>query len=346
MVAALMTEIKMQSAYLKGREVETIYFGGGTPSAIAPEEIDQLLEVVNKHFKVAPGAEITLEANPDDINADTLRSWKQSGINRLSIGVQAFQEEILKAWNRSHSAEQGKAAIQLAQDTGIENITADLIYGDAGLSDEAWQENILQLTGLGIPHISSYALTVEQNTALFHHIKTGKTKSPDDDQAARQYVILQSMLQAAGFDQYEVSNFAQPGFESKHNQSYWLGKHYLGIGPSAHSYDGVSRQWNVSNNAKYIQAIQSGELVFEKEVLTDEQKYNELVMTGLRTKQGIDIKRLKSLGSRFVKYLEKQAGTYLEQNQMMSLASGNIALVPSAYFLSDGIAAELFYSDK
>jgi oxygen-independent coproporphyrinogen-3 oxidase len=236
--------------------VNTIYFGGGTPSVIPPADIESILNAVSNNFPISPDAEITLEANPDDINREVVLEWKSIGINRLSIGIQALQDDLLKAWNRSHSAVQARQVIALAQQNGFDNITADLIYGGAGLTDKDWRENIQFLVDSGIPHISCYALTVEAGTALAYQIEKGKVIAPDDEQGNRQYAILQEMLSKAGFQQYEVSNFSKPGMESKHNTSYWSGTHYLGLGPAAHSFNGVTRQWNIPNNIKYIDALQ------------------------------------------------------------------------------------------
>jgi oxygen-independent coproporphyrinogen III oxidase len=344
LVAALLKEIEMQKEYFGGEVIETIYFGGGTPSALPPEDIEGILENIRKHHTVSPDAEVTLEANPDDINTEIVSAWKASGINRLSIGIQAFQDKLLHKWNRSHSAAQALASVSLVQEMGIENITADLIYGGPGLSDEDWISNIQRLIDSGILHISSYALTVETGTALFHQIQKGKSVLPDDDQANRQYAILQSMLAANGFEQYEVSNFAKPGKESKHNRSYWSGEYYLGIGPSAHSYNGISRQWNVSNNIKYIQTLAEDVIPFEKEELTDIQRYNEIVMTGLRTSKGIDMERIHKLGEKFTTYLDQQIRVFEGRGQVTKNDTGNWVLKPEYYFFADGMAAELFYT--
>ncbi len=360
----MIVEIGLQPGYLGGQVLETIYFGGGTPSALPFEDIAIILQEIRRGHIVSDHVEITLEANPDDVTTANVAAWKSIGINRLSIGIQAFQDDLLKAWNRSHSSAQALDAIELVQKGGIENITADLIYGGPGLSDEDWIANIQRLLDSGIPHISSYALTVETGTALFHQIEKGKSTLPDDDQANRQYAILQNMLAANGFLQYEVSNFAKPGFESKHNRSYWSGAHYLGIGPSAHSFNGTSRQWNISHNVKYIQSLQIGLVPFEKEELTEIQQYNELVMTGLRTSRGIDMERMAMLGERFVNYLNKEISQgvvanyaqregyaqqddnaeqegYAEQNEI-----GNWVLKPEYLFFADGIAADLFMNKE
>ena len=343
MISAMVREVEMQSGYLEGQEIETIYFGGGTPSALPVEDIRLLLDSIRKFSHVSHAPEITLEANPDDITAENLEMWKADGINRLSIGIQAFQDTLLTAWNRSHDAGQALKAIGLAQEAGFDNITADLIYGGPGLSDEDWILNIQRLIDSGIPHISSYALTVEAGTALHHQIEKGKSKPTDDDQANRQYAILQEMLAANGFLQYEVSNFGKEGFESRHNRSYWSGAHYLGIGPSAHSFNGVSRQWNVANNVRYIQSIADGVIPSEREELTEAQRYNELVMTGLRTSMGIDMQRVHALGGEYLKYLEDTIKDYVDAGQVFKNAFGNWALKPEYLFFSDGIAADLFF---
>ena len=353
MIQAMVKELGLQRHYLNAQEIETIYFGGGTPSALPAEDIQWLLQTIRMHHGVAGDLEITLEANPDDITEQNVKAWKSAGINRLSIGIQAFQDDLLKAWNRSHNAAQALEAIELAQEGGIKNITADLIYGGPGLSDEDWISNIQRLIDSGIPHISSYALTVETGTALSHQIEKGKSIAPDDDQANRQYAILQNMLSANGLIQYEISNFARTGFESKHNRSYWSGAHYLGIGPSAHSYKGSSRQWNISNNLKYIKALQEELVPFEKEELTPIQQYNELVMTGLRTSRGIDIGRMQLLGEEFITYLNDQiyqgvVANYAEREnfgqQFDKNELGNWVLKPEYLFFADGIAAELFFA--
>ena len=344
LIKAIKQETELQSGYLEGQDISTIYFGGGTPSAIHAPDIELILNSIRNNFEVSPNVEITLEANPDDIHIEILREWKSIGINRLSIGIQALQENLLIAWNRSHSAEQAKTVIGLSQQMGFENITADLIYGGASLTDEDWKENIQFLVDSGIPHISCYALTVEPGTALAWQIDKGKVIAPDDEQGNRQYAILQEMLSKAGFEQYEVSNFSLPGMESKHNTSYWAGLHYLGLGPSAHSYNGISRQWNIPNNIKYIDALQQGVVPFEIEELTPEQQFNELVMTGLRTSFGIDAKRVDELGVQFSQYLENEIAHH--QHQLYKTKTGNWALKPEHYFFADGIAADLFIAGE
>ena len=350
----MIRELGIQSGYLEDQAIETIYFGGGTPSAIPEEEINMIIGTIRNSFVVRPDAEITLEANPDDISMESLEAWKKMGIKRLSIGLQSFQDDLLKSWNRSHTSIQAKKAITLAHEAGFENITADLIYGGSGLTDKDWIENIRYLVDTGIPHVSCYALTVESGTALAYQIKKGKVIAPDDEVSNRQYSILQSILRLSGYEQYEVSNFAKPGWKSKHNTNYWSGVHYLGIGPSAHSFNGISRQWNISNNGQYIQSIENGIVPFEKEMLTEIQLYNELVMTGLRTSPGIDAGRVEKLGDRFSSYLDDQVHSLIEKNQreiagdtpIIKNETGNWMLKPEYYFFADGIAADLFYEEK
>lgn len=349
MIGAMVKEIAMQAAYLDGQEIETIYFGGGTPSALPIADLQMILDAIGTYHQIIADSEITLEANPDDINIGSVSQWKEAGINRLSIGIQAFQDDLLAAWNRSHNAQQAMTTIAIAQQAGINNITADLIYGGPGLSDEDWISNIQRLIDAGIPHISSYALTVETGTALHHQIEKGKSMVPDDDQANRQYAILQEMLTANGILQYEISNFAKPGFESRHNRSYWSGAHYLGIGPSAHSYNGDSRQWNVSNNVRYIQSIMTGVIPIEMEVLTETQRFNELVMTGLRTSMGIDLKRVGEIGTKYLDYLEEKIRQYSGAetgDRFIKNDAGNWMLKKEYLFFADGIAAEMFYDPK
>ena len=342
LVNALEKEVQLQAHYLQGQTIDTIYFGGGTPSALPPEDIERIFTAIVSSQAVSSNAEITLEANPDDITIENLVAWKHIGINRLSIGIQAFQENLLAAWNRSHTANQALEVIPLAQSQGFHNISADLIYGGQGLTDEEWINNLQKLIDLDVPHISAYALTVETGTVLAHHIRKGKAKAPDDEQSNRQFSMMQSILKESGYEQYEVSNFAKRGFHSRHNKSYWSGEHYLGIGPSAHSFNGISRQWNVANNIKYTHALQHDIIPFEREELSDTERYNELVMTGLRTAAGIDPGRIKKLGAFFESYLKESVKPLIEQNKIFETEQGNYALKSEFYFFADGIAAELF----
>jgi len=270
-------------------KIETIYFGGGTPSLLAESEIGDILDAIQKNYHVDDNAEITLEANPDDINSEKLLAWKKSGINRLSIGIQSFVDRDLIWMNRAHNAEQALKSIVLAKDAGFDNFSIDLIFGTPGLPDDEWQKNIAMAVDLDIPHISSYALTVEPKTALQKMIELKKKENTDNEAQARQFVILMNTLRKAGYEHYEISNFAKPGYRSRHNSSYWKGEKYIGIGPSAHSFNGNERSWNKANNMIYIKSVQQNIIPFEKEILTETQKLNEYVMTSLRTMEGMDL---------------------------------------------------------
>lgn len=317
--------------------VETVYFGGGTPSILRSEEINELLKQVNAHFNVTVNAEITLEANPDDINEANLQAWKASGINRLSIGVQSFFEEDLQWMNRAHNATQAFNNVQLAIQS-FDNITIDLIYGVPGLSNERWLQNIETAVGLGIPHLSCYALTVEPRTPLDKLIRNNKKPDVNSEHQADQFLMLMDRLQEAGYEHYEISSFARPGYRSRHNSSYWQGKNYVGIGPGAHSYNGAGRSWNVANNQKYIDSVGEGLIPCEKEELTETQKLNEYIMTALRTMEGIDLKKLKTGDQRF---LTDASHEYILKGHVI-LTDDRLRLTREGKLFADGIAAELF----
>ena len=274
MVKAICKEAELRSTYLS-EKIETIYFGGGTPSLSTKLEVSSTIEKMKELFEVGADAEITLEANPDDITEENVLGWKEAGINRLSIGIQSFFEDDLQWMNRAHSASQAFQCIELVQSYGFNNITIDLIYGTPYLDDKKWEQNIRTALSLNIPHLSCYALTVEPKTALAKMIATHKSADVDADKQARHFLILTEQLAAAGFEQYEISNFSLPGFRSRHNSSYWQGKPYLGLGPSAHSFNGKSRQWNIANNALYLKSVEEGIIPFEEEVLTESQQLNE-----------------------------------------------------------------------
>lgn len=277
----------------KEEKIETIYFGGGTPSLLSQLEIQRLLSVIMEKYNVENDAEITLEANPDDITFEKLSEWKSAGINRLSIGIQSFKERDLVWMNRAHNAGQALACIQLARKADFDNFSIDLIFGIPGLSDEEWKENVQKVIDLQVPHIACYALTVEPKTALQKMVALKKKEDVDSDAQAVQYSILMKMMRDAGYEHYEISNFAKPDFRSRHNSSYWQGKKYIGIGPSAHSYNGQMRMWNKANNIYYIKSLDQNIIPFEKEILTPAQKLNEYVMTSLRTVEGMDLKHIE-----------------------------------------------------
>lgn len=338
---ALANELQLRSSELHNERIETIYFGGGTPSVLTLEEIQFLLDAVYKNYTVIENPEITLEANPDDLSISRIVDLAQSPINRLSIGIQSFFEDDLQMMNRAHNAVEAKNCLTEAT-KHFDNISVDLIYGIPGMSHDRWIQNIETALSFGIPHISSYALTVEPKTALKKLIQTGKIAPPNDDVAQEQFSILVEMLQKRGFIHYELSNFGKPNYFSKNNSAYWLGKKYLGIGPSAHSYDGVSRSWNLSNNSLYLKSIQENKLPKETEILSLSDRYNEYIMTGLRTIWGVDLNRIETeFGIDTLHYLEKQAAKFLDDG-LLSIEGSVLKTTAKGKFLSDGIASDLF----
>ncbi|MEP7092988.1 MAG: radical SAM family heme chaperone HemW [Flavobacterium sp.] len=342
MVLAIVKEIQMRKSEFENEVVETIYFGGGTPSVLENSELQLLIDTVYENYKVAENPEITLEANPDDLSKERIFELSKSPINRLSIGIQSFFEEDLKLMNRAHNS--AEAIKCLAEATKyFDNISLDLIYGIPGLTDEMWKKNIETALSFGIPHISSYALTVEPKTALKKLIDAGKIAEPQDEVASNHFMILVETLQKNGFIHYELSNFGKENYFSKNNSAYWLGKKYIGIGPSAHSYDGEKRGWNVANNSLYLKSIQDDILPIETEILSKSDRYNEYIMTGLRTIWGVSLERVKNeFGPEYSIYLNKQIQKFL--NDELVYISENI-LRPTAKgkFLTDGIASDLFY---
>ena len=322
--------------------IETIYFGGGTPSVLTVKEIQLLIDTVRQDYPVSQNPEITLEANPDDLSEENLKAFAAIGINRLSIGIQSFFEEDLKLMHRAHDSVQAKKCLELAT-RYFDNISLDLIYGIPGMTNERWQQNIETALSFGIPHISSYALTVEPKTALNKLIQTGKVAAPKDEVAQEHFLILVETLEAKGFLHYELSNFGKENYFSRNNSAYWLGKKYLGIGPSAHSYDGVSRSWNVANNALYLKAIQNGELPREVELLSQEDLYNEYIMTGLRTIWGVSLIRIEQeFGTDYLNYLKQQSQKFISDG-LLIITDGILKPTLKGKFLTDGIASDLFY---
>ena len=342
MVLALAKEITVRKNEFENEIVETIYFGGGTPSVLSNEEINFLISEVYKNYNVVENPEITLEANPDDLSAERIFELSKSPINRLSIGIQSFYEEDLKMMNRAHNSAEAIKCLQEATKY-FDNISLDLIYGIPGLTDEMWKKNIETALSFGIPHISSYALTVEPKTALSKLIQTGKIAEPQDEVASNHFMILVDMLQKNGFIHYELSNFGKENYFSKNNSAYWLGKKYIGIGPSAHSYDGVKRGWNIANNSLYLKAIQNNELPIETEVLTISDRYNEYIMTGLRTIWGVSLDRIENeFGTEYLKYLLEQSQKFLNDD-LLFIENNILKPTPKGKFLTDGIASDLFY---
>jgi oxygen-independent coproporphyrinogen-3 oxidase len=340
-VDAIAKEVVLRSNYIS-ENISTIYFGGGTPSLLPGENLKKILNTINTIFTVDAGAEITLEANPDDINEGKLIEWKDVGINRLSIGSQSFFNDELKWMNRAHDAEQAYASIVLAKQKGFENITVDFIYGTPNLTDEGWLINLNKARELDVPHLSCYALTVESKTALFKMIEQKKKENIDADKQGRQFEILMQWAAENGYEHYEISNFARPGFRSRHNSSYWQGKPYLGLGPSAHSYNSVSRQWNIASNALYIKSINENKVPFETEILTPAQKINEYIMTALRTSEGISLQQLLQLSNqKTVENIINDAQKFIQQNLMLQ-QSDTLILTQKGKLFADGIASDLF----
>jgi oxygen-independent coproporphyrinogen-3 oxidase len=340
-LAALLKEVALRHDYLQGERVNTVYFGGGTPSLLTFEELQSILAALSASFVIDRAAEVTLEANPDDITEEALLRWKGVGVNRLSIGVQSFFEEDLQWMNRAHTAQQALQQLELAR-KHFDNITIDLIYGTPTLSDERWKYNVDQALQLGIPHLSCYALTVEPKTALESMIRKHQLSEVKPDDQARQFVLLMDWLEEAGYEHYEISNFALPGHRSRHNSAYWQGQAYLGLGPSAHSFNGGSRQWNVANNALYIQALKKEELAFEIEMLTATQKLNEYIMTSLRTMEGLSLQQVQQLGGEKVMgALYKSSGRFIDQ-ALLQERDDRLVLTKQGKLFADGIAGDLF----
>lgn len=341
MVQAIVKETELRKDYVK-EDVNTIYFGGGTPSLLQVDDIRLMLETFKGLYTVNADAEVTLETNPDDITADKLAAWRGLGINRLSIGIQSFVEDDLRWMNRAHNASQALQSIQLAQQAGFNNITIDLIYGTPTLTDEQWYQNVQTAISLNIPHISCYALTVEPKTALDKMIATHKIANVDPEKQGRHFELLMQWANEAGYEHYEISNFAKPGMRSRHNSSYWQGKHYIGLGPSAHSFNGSSRQWNVANNALYIKGIETGAVSFEIEELTPVQQLNEYIMTSLRTMEGLNLGYIQQQwGNAFTNQLNAEA-IQLINNGKIVLHNNHLMLTNAGRLFADGIASDLF----
>ncbi|WP_295833178.1 radical SAM family heme chaperone HemW [uncultured Winogradskyella sp.] len=341
MVEALAKEIELRKDEFKNIIVETIYFGGGTPSVLNNKELEFLIDTVYKNYNVSNDPEITLEANPDDLSKDRIIELSKSPINRLSIGVQSFFEDDLKLMNRAHNAQESKNCLAEAVKY-FNNISVDLIYGIQNSTNNRWLQNIETALSYNVPHISSYALTVESKTVLASFIEKGIMDDVDDELAHEQFHILKDKLEAEGFIHYELSNFAKEGFFSRNNSAYWQGKSYIGIGPSAHSFNVEERGWNVRNNSKYINAIQQNKLPMEVETLTKTDQYNEYVMTGLRTIWGVSLVKVESdFGSLYKDYLLEQAEVFINQH-LLYIEDMHIKVSKEGQFLSDGIASELF----
>lgn len=342
MLSAMLQELKDRSDYCGSETIQTIYFGGGTPSLLTKEELKKFLDAARQNFDVADTAEISVEANPDDCTEKNLNDWKSIGVNRLSIGIQSFKSSDLAWMNRAHTADEAKRCVQLAQAAGFHNLTIDLMYGLPGLSEEEWQQHIQTVIDWGVPHISSYCLTVEENTLLEKRVNAGELNVANDEEQSRHFEILLETLENNGIHQYEISNFAKAGFESQHNSNYWKGVSYVGIGPSAHSFRGTTRQWNVANNPQYMKFVENEETFWESEVLSTSDQFNELILTGLRTVYGISLTRLSKLHPIDVAFKTKledfKSSGWMVQNEDC------LFLTKQGRLRADYIASELFVS--
>lgn len=343
MLAAMKKEIVLRKNELQNKSLQSLYFGGGTPSILSPDEIKSLMDEVLKHFSFEKDIEITLEANPDDLDKNFLKGLSGSPVNRLSIGTQSFFEADLKLMNRAHKANEAEDSIKRAQDFGFENLSIDLIYGSPASNLEIWKENLHKTIALKVPHISSYALTVEPKTALENWISKGKVVSPKEEEQNREFYYLSDFLKDYGFEHYEVSNFAKPGFYSKHNSSYWKYKEYLGIGPSAHSYNGSDiRSWNVANNQQYIKKLNASLLAKEEEILSREDQFNEMIMIGLRTIWGVDLESLKGkFDDQILEHFQREIKQKLDE-EILIIENNHLKIPEKHWFMADGIASDLF----
>jgi len=345
LIEALKKELILRKDEVQ-ESVETIYFGGGTPSIFMYDELAGIFEVIQANYSINPKAEITLEANPDDLSLKYLKEIKNLNFNRLSIGVQSFFDADLQFMNRAHTAKEAVFAIENAKELGFQNLTIDLIYGVPNMSLDRWKQNLELFSSLDIPHLSSYALTVEAKTVLAYAIKKKKIKPLDDELAKIHFEFLVDFMKEHSYIQYELSNFAKKGSESKHNTSYWQGKKYLGFGPSAHSFNTTSRSWNVANNSKYIKSLRAGELPSEIEELSKSMQYNEYIMTGLRTIWGVDTNKIKiDFGDQYLSYFNSRNKKYLEKQILYLIDENRVGVHPKKFFLVDGIIADLFCVD-
>lgn len=343
MIAAMKKEIFLRKDELETKSLHSLYFGGGTPSILSGDEINSLIDEVLKHFSFDKDIEITLEANPDDLDKNFLKQLANSPVNRLSIGTQSFFDEDLRLMNRAHNAGEAEGSIKRAQDFGFENLSIDLIYGSPTSNLEIWKENLKKTIALEVPHISSYALTVEPKTALNDWILKGKVAHIKEEEQNIEFYYLSDFLKDNGFDHYEVSNFAKPGFYSRHNSAYWKYKEYLGIGPSAHSYNGFDvRSWNVANNQQYIKKLNSSSLAKEEEVLSPDDQFNEMIMIGLRTIWGVDI---ESMNSKFSESMMEKFQNGIKskvEDGILIIENNHLKIPEKHWFMADGIASDLF----
>lgn len=346
MLEALIRELKLRKDAMTS-PLHSIYLGGGTPSLLSIQELTALFDAIMKHFHVLPDAEITLEANPDDIHANTPLQWlNHTPINRISLGIQSFDQSELHWMNRAHNAQQAAESLEWIIKAGFTNWSADLMYGLPKSTNKTWEDNIIRLLGYNPPHVSAYCLTVEERTALHHFVKTGKSDPVDEDKAYNQFQFLIETLTASGLEHYEVSNFAKPNRKAVHNSSYWLGLHYLGIGPAAHSFDGDTRQWNVANNNAYIREIMGDVVPASVEVLTKEMKYNEYIMTRIRTRFGCRESEIQHFGALFLSHFKSTIAKLEHKHLVEKNQDGSWVLTRTGLWRADGIAADLFVTNN
>jgi len=340
LLAGLKKELETRAFEFSSDQINTIYFGGGTPSVLLIDELKDLLDTIHCHYQVAENAEITLEANPDDLTQAILSELRQIGFNRLSMGVQSFSESDLKLMNRRHGVLQAVQSVKWAKKAGFENISIDLIYGLPNQTIEEWERNVQIAIELDVQHISAYHLTYHEGTVFYEQLKKGILKELPDELSLQQFEMLIRILHTAGFEHYEISNFCKPGLYSQHNSAYWKSKKYLGIGPSAHSYDLVSRRWNVSSISKYVEALETDQLYFEDEILSEQDRYNDFIITGLRTIWGISEQYLQSsFSSKYYTHFQKLKEIYLQSGHLL-FTSGKVSISPEGLFISDKIMAD------
>lgn len=346
MIAALKKEIFLRKDELGSSDLKSLYFGGGTPSILKVDELQSIIDEVLKHFSFDPNIEITLEANPDDLDKNFLQNLSKTPVNRLSIGTQSFFDEDLKMMNRAHNSVEAESSIKRAQDFGLSNISIDLIYGSPTSNMEIWKKNLNKTIELQVPHVSSYALTVEPKTALNTWISQGKVAAPKEAEQHEEFFHMTGFLKDHGFDHYEISNFGKPGYHSQHNSAYWKSREYLGIGPSAHSYNGRNeRSWNIANNQLYINSLNQNKLARETEILTEKDQFNEMLMIGLRTIWGVDLSSLKEkFSTELLEKFQQEIKNKLEDG-ILSIENNHLKIPEKHWFLADGIAADLFIVD-
>lgn len=342
MLQAIEKEIALSKDYLSAEKIETIYFGGGTPSMLETDEIQAIIDTIAKFHFIDAQAEVTLEANPDDLNAQKIKQLRQTPINRFSIGIQSFFDVDLKYMNRAHNANEAVTCIKRAQDAGFENLTIDLIYGTPTMNDKQWDENISTAIQLEVPHVSCYCLTVEPKTALNKMVQTKKLPGVDEEQAANQFEHLMNRMEQAGFEHYEISNFGKPNFYAQHNSNYWKGVKYLGLGPSAHSFDGKNRRANLANNALYVKSLEENKIPYEIELLNDTQRYNEYVMIASRTIWGINPTVVEAFGTDFFNYFSNKIAYFISKDLIIE-KNNTFVLTKKGKLMADFVAMELFF---